>query len=413
MEAICLPGKCRRLPWHLPILRKNLKMQRFVLFKGKKHEKPAKAAKTSQNAAVNSVQLLATQAAACTKLFSQRASFPSSLSASFAFHGTWYLASMPDLEASSIKIWNMFLRDFVEKKLSFNVVLRWVGTWEYGWIRQRKMCVIQPLDVESLGVTCHYCHIRSCGRRRNAARPARHLQSPPCHRHLESANVKVHPVLRWGLFEIEQKWQQRSKVPRLIFCQFGDTNKSLVNMPSTVQSRRCYPFSPLWSATSTNAEQHSSWPNFQKKNQSQSDSFRSQIKVKGCKGQNCFMISHHFLLTSRVPCWALPTSTLRRLPNNTWIESRRALSREGGTLSKCVMWYHNSIISAKITYIPSLCPKTTNLTRKKPLWKDKNWLTYVKPMIKAALEIVGLGRQTSASDTWSFHPSSRLFHLES
>lgn len=127
MEAICLPGKCRRLPWHLPILRKNLKMQRFVLFKGKKHKKPAKAAKTSQNVAVNSVQLLATQAAACTKLFSQRASFPSSLSASFAFHGTWYLASMPDLEASSIKIWNMFLRDFVEKKLSFNVVLRWVA----------------------------------------------------------------------------------------------------------------------------------------------------------------------------------------------------------------------------------------------------------------------------------------------
>ena len=69
-----------------------------------------------------------------------------------------------------------------------------------------------------------------------------------------------------------------------------DTKNSMVNMPSTLQSRRCYPFSPLWSATSTNAEQHSSWPNFQKKNQSQSDSF-SQIKVKGCKGQNCFMIS--------------------------------------------------------------------------------------------------------------------------
>lgn len=177
------------------------------------------------------------------------------------------------------------------EKTQFQRCFEMSGTWEYGWIRQRRMCVIQPLDVESLGVTCHYCHIRSCGRRRNAARPARHLQSPPCHRRLESANVQVLRVLRWGLFEIEQKWQQRSKVPRLIFCQFGDTNNSLLNMPSTVQSPRCYPFSPLWSATSTNAEQHSSWPNFQKKNQSQSDSFRSQIKVKGWKGQNCFMIS--------------------------------------------------------------------------------------------------------------------------
>lgn len=34
------------------------------------------------------------------------------------------------------------------------------------------------------------------------------------------------------------------------------------------------------------------------------------------------------------------------------------------------MWYHNSIISAKITYL-LCCPKTTNLTRKKPLWSDQ------------------------------------------
>lgn len=161
---------------------------------------------------------------------------------------------------------------------------------------------------------------------------------------------------------------------------------------------------------------------FPKKNQSQSDSFRSQIKVKGCKGQNCFMISHHFLLTSRVPCWALPTSTLRRLPNNTWIESRRALSREGGTLSKCVMWYHNSIISAKITYIPSLCPKATNLTRKKPLWSDQKLVDTCQTddqsctgnrRFRMVFWLTIIGRRRSASDMWSFHPSSRPFHLES